>query len=309
MGTLWTVRLAELPDGVKLEQVQHGIEQRLLEINQLMSTYISDSAISRFNQAPAGTRFEVPEEFSQVLRSALVMASESGGMFDPTVGPLVNLWGFGPAARSGTPPSAADLEQARARIGYRKLEASVDADLIVQPGGLYLDLSAIAKGYAVDALGAYLDQLGIHNWLVDIGGDLRARGSKPGGVPWRIAIERPLAGRREIDSVLEIHDLAVATSGDYRNFFEADGQRFSHTIDPRTGRPVSHQLASVSVLHQECMEADGLATLLTVMGAEEGMAFAEARNLAVLFIVHEGDGFKELMTSAFRHHLMQGRDQ
>lgn len=303
MGTSWEVTLAELPSGVRVKQLRTDIEVLLATINQQMSTYIDDSDISRFNQADAGTWHDVPPDFARVLEAALVLSRDSGGAFDPTVGPLVNLWGFGPTGRRDQAPSEAEREVARKRVGWQRLQWDAANRRLLQPGEVYLDFSAIAKGYAVDRVGEYLSGQGIDVWLVDIGGEVRTRGVKPDGQPWRIAVERPVSGSREINTVVRPGDMAMATSGDYRNFFEDNGHSFSHTIDPRTAEPVNHRLASVTVLHPRCMEADGLATLLTVLGPEEGMAFATRHDLAVLLIVREDNGFRELMTDRFRRHM------
>ena len=303
MGTSWEVTLAELPSGVRIKQLRSDIEELLAEINQQMSTYIADSDISRFNQAEAGAWHAVQPAFAQVLEAALALSRDSGGAFDPTVGPLVNLWGFGPNGRRDHAPPVEELEAVRARVGWQRLQWDAENQRLLQPGGVYLDFSAIAKGYGVDRVGEYLSEKGIDAWLVDIGGEVRTRGVKPDGQPWRIAVERPVAGSREINTIVRPQDMAMATSGDYRNFFEDNGRSFSHTIDPRTAEPVGHRLASVTVLHPSCMLADGLATLLTVLGPEEGMAFAARHDLAVLLIVREEEGFRELVTDRFRRFM------
>ena len=309
MGTTWQVQVAGVPSGTSLEQLQADIEALLDMVNRQMSTYIDDSDLSRFNQAEAGTWQRIPPDFAKVLASSLRLAEISDGAFDPTVGPLVNLWGFGPDGRRHRAPDADDVSDALARIGWQRLETRDNGREVQQPGGLYLDLSAIAKGYAVDRLGEYLDARGVDAWLVDIGGDMRARGIKPDGSPWRIAVERPSSGARQIHSVVEPGDNAMATSGDYRNYFRDGARQFSHTIDPRTAEPVGHQLASVTVIHDNCMEADGYATLLTVLGPEEGLAFATERDLAAFFITRvpgqDGEAFREDMTEAFRRYLAQ----
>ncbi|MCH8542749.1 MAG: FAD:protein FMN transferase [Alcanivorax sp.] len=309
MGTVWQVQVAGVPSGTSLEQLQSDIEALLDMVNRQMSTYIDDSDLSRFNQAEAGTWQRIPPDFAKVMSSSLHLAEISDGAFDPTIGPLVNLWGFGPEGRRHRAPDAEAIAEARRRVGWQRLETRDDGREIRQPGELYLDLSAIAKGYAVDRLGEYLDARGVEAWLVDIGGDMRARGVKPDGSRWRIAVERPSAGARQIHSVVEPGDKAMATSGDYRNYFRDGGRQFSHTIDPRTAEPVSHELASVTVIHDNCMEADGYATLLTVLGPEEGLAFATAHDLAVLLIARdpsqEGEAFSEYMTDAFRRYLVQ----
>ncbi len=303
MGTTWEVTLAELPAGVRVKQLRTDIEVLLTTINQQMSTYIDDSDISRFNQAGPDTWHEVPPDFARVLEAALALSQRSDGAFDPTVGPLVNLWGFGPTGHRDQAPATEERDAARSRVGWQRLQWDAANRRLWQPGGVYLDFSAIAKGYAVDRVGEYLSGQGIEAWLVDIGGEVRTRGNKADGQPWRIAVERPVAGTREINTVVRPGDMAMATSGDYRNFFEDNGHSFSHTIDPRTAEPVNHRLASVTVLHPSCMQADGLATLLTVLGPEEGMAFASRHDLAVLLIVREEDGFRELMTDSFRRYM------
>ncbi|WP_223423084.1 FAD:protein FMN transferase [Alcanivorax limicola] len=307
MGTTWQVQIAGVPSGTSVAQLQEDIEALLDLVNRQMSTYIEDSDLSRYNQAEAGTWQRIPPDFATVLSTSLRLAEISEGAFDPTVGPLVNLWGFGPEGRRQQAPDAEAIAEARRRSGWQRLETRDTGREILQPGALYLDFSAIAKGYAVDRLGEYLDARGVAAWLVDIGGDLRARGVKPDGSPWRIAVERPSTGPQQIHSVVKPGDMAIATSGDYRNYFRDGGRQFSHTIDPRTGEPVAHQLASVTVIHDNCMEADGYATLLTVLGPEEGLAFATENDLAALFITRaaSGDGFSEQMTDAFRQYLAQ----
>lgn len=309
MGTVWQVRLSELPQEMTLEDVKAELEQQLELVNQQMSTYRPDSVISQYNQAEAGTWHQVPSEFALVLTTALELAEISQGAFDPTVGPLVNLWGFGPQARGESLPSDEKIASVKAEVGWQKVKTREQGHEVLQPGGIYLDFSAIAKGYAVDLLGERLTELGVAGWLVDIGGDLRTQGHKPNGEPWYIAVERPNAQTREVSSVLALNDKGVATSGDYRNFYDTQEGHFSHTIDPRTGRPVEHQLASVTVLEESCMLADGLATLLTVLGPEEGLAFAQERGLEVYFIERKEQDmdvvFKEAMTAAFEQYLKE----
>ncbi len=300
MGTTWSVKFTGTPgDGVPA--LRRSIEAALEQVNADMSTYREDAAISRFNRAEAGRAVTVSDDFARVLNEALTISADTDGAYDVTIGPLVNLWGFGPDPERFEPPPQAEVDAARARVGWQKL--ALNGDQLTQPGGVYLDLSSIAKGFAVDKVAGVMEQAGIRNYLVEIGGELRASGGKPQGQPWRVAVERPIAGVREMDKVIALRDLSIATSGDYRNFFEVDGKVYSHTIDPRTGYPVGHQLGSVTVLHSSCMVADGLATALTVLGPEKGLAFARARELPVLFIVRGDDGPEEIMTDAFRRIL------
>jgi FAD:protein FMN transferase len=310
MGTGWTVQVALLPDGVSREALHADIENVLELIDGQMSTFRGDSDISRFNGAAAGEAVVVPEDFALVLASALELARDTGGAYDPTVGPLVNLWGFGPDGIRTTAPPQAEIEAARARVGWYRLELDSDRRELIQPGGVYLDLSSIAKGHAVDRIAEHLEASGIDAYLVDIGGDLRVRGVKPDGSPWRIAIERPLAGARAIHSVIAPRDLAVATSGGYRNFFvdrhEDRLRRFSHTIDPRTGYPVEEEIGSITVLHPSAKQADALATALGVLSVDEGFEFARERNLAALFLFELDGEPRELATPQFERAAQAG---
>lgn len=306
MGTTWTVRLGNIPAGVSVPALRAEIEATLERVNAQMSTYREDADISRFNRATAGEVLTVPEDFTRVLSAALALAEATGGAYDPTVGPLVNLWGFGPDPSLDRVPPEEQLAAARRQVGWQRILFDPGSGALTQTGGLMLDFSSIAKGYAVDRIAERLLQHGIDNHLVDIGGDLRTRGLRPDGRPWRIAIERPLVGSREIHSVLSLGDLAMATSGSYRNFFRDQGRDFSHTIDPRSGYPVQHALVSVTVLHESCMQADALATALSVLGPDEGLAYAREHELAVLMLVAGDDAVDEIMTPEFARHLDAG---
>ncbi len=299
MGTFWSVQTANLPAGMSLQQLRAAIEDELELVNRQMSTYRDDADITRFNRAAAGETLTLPEDFALVLVDALALAADTGGGYDPTVGPLVNLWGFGPDGVRSQAPAREDIEAARARVGWQRLRFDPQTRALTQPGGVYLDLSSIAKGHAVDRVAERLQILGIDGYLVDIGGDLRAGGVKPDGSAWRIGVERPIPGTREIHTIIEVQDIAVASSGDYRNLFVADERHYSHTIDPRTGYPVTDELGSVTVLHASARQADALATALSVLGLTEGYAFAQDRNLAVLFLVREEGELRERMTAEF----------
>jgi thiamine biosynthesis lipoprotein len=304
MGTTWSVRAA-LPPQLPLQALQDGIQAQLDLVDEQMSTYKPQSVLSRFNSAPANTWHGLPAEFFEVVSYALQVASDSGGAYDPTVGPLVNLWGFGPEAQRRKPPSDAAIAAARERIGWWKLKLDSEAHSLYQPGGIYLDLSSVAKGFSVDLVGRYLDQLGIDAWLVEVGGELKGKGAKPDGSPWRIGIERPGAAAGAVERMAQLSQVvtlsgrAIATSGDYRRQFEAGGTAFSHHIDPRSGRPVPHLVASVSVLASEAMHADPMGTLMTVLGPEQGLAYARERGLAVMFILHGPRGLEESLSPAF----------
>ena len=297
MGTTWSVKYTGTPSDGGVQALKADIVAALEQVNAQMSTYRPDSNISRFNHAEPGALMVLPSDLVKVLHAAFLLSEQTDGAYDVTVGPLVNLWGFGPDPERFEPPKHSEVEAALTRVGWQKLMLSEQQ--LLQPGGVYVDLSSIAKGYAVDKVADLLDRYGLSNYLVEVGGELRGKGSKPYKQPWRVAVERPIAGVRGVEQVVDLKDMAVATSGDYRNFFESQGRLFSHTIDPRTGYPVQHKLASVSVLHKNAMIADGLATAMTVLGPDEGMAFAKDHELAVFFIVRTEKGVKELSTPAF----------
>ncbi|WP_199096568.1 FAD:protein FMN transferase [Dyella sp. ASV21] len=304
MGTNWSVR-AVLPAGMSLRDVQDGVQRTLDRIDGQMSTYKPQSALSRFNLAPARTWHALPSECFEVVAHALQLAQASDGAYDPTVGPLVNLWGFGPDAPRLSPPCDEEIQAARQRIGWSRLQLDIAAHSLYQPGGVYLDLSSIAKGYGVDQVGRYLDGIGVDAWLVEVGGELKGKGRKPDGSPWRIGIERPgaVSGAVErldqLSQVLTLSGRAIATSGNYRRHFQANGQYFSHHIDPRSGQPVPHRVASVSVLADHALQADPLGTLMTVLGPDAGLAYACERGIAVMFILHGERGLEERLSPAF----------
>ncbi|MCC5867164.1 MAG: FAD:protein FMN transferase [Gammaproteobacteria bacterium] len=307
MGTEWSVRLVARPGAGELGGVRQEIDAALETVNAQMSTYRESSDISRFNRLSPGERIELPAEFGKVLLAALEMADATDGAYDPTVGPLVNLWGFGPDGRRTRAPAEEEIDAARSRVGWQQLEVITREGTIelVQPGGVYLDLSSIAKGFAVDLIAERLDALGFDAYLIDIGGDMRMRGHRPDGRGWRIGIERPVPEMRAVHSVIAPGDRAVATSGSYRNFYIDDAKERSHTIDPRSGHPVPPELLSVTVLDDSAMVADALATAIMVLGPQDGYAFARARELPVLLMVLEDDMINERMTPAFAPFLAE----
>ncbi len=304
MGTTYTVKWVSA-EPASAERIGARLQQSLASVNQAMSTYIEDSELSRFNREASGYSVVVSSGLFEVLQLAQGISASTQGAFDVTVGPLVNLWGFGPDGRVTHVPDPALIEQARQRVGYQHLQLDPVELRITKTANLYLDLSAIAKGYAVDELARVLEHEGVTRYLVEIGGELRARGLKPDAGNWRIAIESPLEQGRSVQRVIRVDESGVATSGDYRNYFEEDGVRFSHTLDPTTGRPITHRLASVTVLRSTCAEADALATALTVMGAERGYQYAVENNVAAFFIVKSDAGFVERMTPEFEQYLSE----
>ncbi|WP_152485988.1 FAD:protein FMN transferase [Methylohalobius crimeensis] len=300
LGTSFSVKATRLPPGIEPDGLKNELEDLLETVDRQMSTYREDSELSRFNRSIADNWQPVSEDLARVVAASLEISRWSGGAFDVTVGPLVNLWGFGPDPDITETPSDAAIETLKARIGYDRLEVRLDPPALKKrEPQLYVDLSAIAKGFAVDLMAEHLEALGIEDYLVEVGGEVRLKGDSPRGGAWRIALEKPVPQVRQVEKLLTLTDTAMATSGDYRNYFEVDGERFSHTIDPRSGRPIRHRLASVTVLSHTTMQADALATALTVLGPREGFARAEEAGLSALFIVKEKEGFSEKATSAF----------
>ena len=304
MGTSYHIKAA-LPRDLKnsYDEVALIIKSELDDIEAKMSTYRSDSELSLFNALPADSQYTLSQSTFDVLAEALYLSDISGGAFDVTVGPLVNLWGFGPGEKDDVVPDKADLAEALSRIGYTKLQLDLSTRRLNKVSNVFVDLSSIAKGYAVDRVIESLSKRGVVSALVEVGGEIRSRGVKPDGSDWRIAIETPLAGERSIQRIISVTDIAMATSGDYRNYFEVDGRRFSHTIDPNTGYPIDHSLASVTVLAKSCMRADGLATALMVLGPTKGLAFAESYNLSAFFIIKTPAGFEEVASQAFNQFI------
>jgi len=305
MGTTFSVKWVTERSGTKAD-VGPRITRLLAEINASMSTYIPDSELSLFNKS-ASTEFQtVSASLASVLQLSRTVSERSQGAFDVTVGPLVNLWGFGPDGRIVKAPTAEEIEAQRQKVGFSKLELNSEGLLLRKSHPeLYVDLSAIAKGYAVDRVAQLLEQNGFTAYLVEIGGELRARGLKPDGSSWKVAIESPVDGQRSIQRIIEVDGVGIATSGDYRNYFEENGIRFSHTIDPQTGAPVTHRLASVTVLASSCAEADATATAISVLGPEKGYQYAVDHGVEALFITKSDAGFEESMTPGFEKYLLK----
>ncbi|EFB71085.1 MULTISPECIES: FAD:protein FMN transferase [Providencia] len=307
MGTYYSVKYVTDSSEPTPEVIQTEIDKRLEEVNDQMSTYRPGSELSRFNQSTeVNVPFPVSAATAKVVSKAIEINKLTDGSLDVTVGPLVNLWGFGPEGRVTKAPTDEDLAKRRAWIGIDKL-AVQDNNLIKTIPELYVDLSSIAKGYGVDVVAEYLESLNINNYMVDIGGEVRTKGKNGKDAPWRIAIEKPATDgvSQTAQEIIEPGDLSIATSGDYRNYFEQDGVHFSHTIDPKTGKPISHKLVSITVLADDCMTADGLSTGLNVLGPEAGLALAEKMNVPVFMIVKTDKGFEERYTKAFEPFLQK----
>lgn len=301
MGVRWSVTTVGING--ELSKLTEALQDAVGQVDEHMSTYKPESEISRFGVAPAGEDFPVSADTAFVVQEALRISTLTNGAFDLTVMPLVDLWGFGPAKASDSAPTAEQIADALMRCGYQKVQLPSANTLRKTADGLRLDLSAIAKGYGVDAMCAALDAAGHENYLVEVGGELRVKGVSADGTPWRIGIDTPrdmaLPGP-QLQGAIEVGDIAIATSGDYRNYREIDGNRVSHTIDPRTGYPVDHDLASVSILAPTCLEADALATACMVLGPEEALALIERLDgIEIFLLVREGESFCEQKSSGF----------
>ncbi|MCU1098713.1 FAD:protein FMN transferase [Glaesserella parasuis] len=314
MGTTYHIKyiddgsLTNLP---KPEEVQRQMDTLLKMVNNEMSTYQKDSQISQFNQMKEADKpFEIASDFAKVVKEAVRLNKVTEGALDVTVGPFVNLWGFGPDKRLNKAPTEEQIAERATWVGIEKLVLDDNATKAPQTKklpDLYLDLSAIAKGFGVDKLADYLEQLGVQHYLVEIGGELRGKGLNLKGQPWRIAVEKPeFAQGTSSQIVVPLHNLGMATSGNYRNYFEDEqGNRLSHIIDPKALRPISHNLASITVFAPTTMTADGLSTGLYVLGAEKALEVAERENLAIFLIIKKGDGYETKMSSAFEKLINQ----
>ncbi len=308
MGTGYSVKTNALPAALDLGDLRVGIEAVLENVNGQMSNWRGGSEVSKLNASKPMSWTGLSPETLTVMTEALAIGRWSGGAFDPTIGPLIDLWGFGPGSDGREIPSVKRIDAARERTGVRHISIRRPRPAITKTRpGIELDLCGIAKGFGVDRLAEHLDRLGVRHYLVEIGGELRARGHSPRGRAWRIGIERPLVGRREMQRIVSLDGAAIATSGNYRNFFDADGVRYSHIIDPRGGQPVDHGLASVTVVAPSAMKADGLSTALMVLGPDAGPELAERARLAALFIVKDGNRLVEHATTAFAAYR-PGRD-
>ncbi|MDL2357068.1 MAG: FAD:protein FMN transferase [Pseudomonadota bacterium] len=302
MGTSWSVRAACAPG--RLAPLAGVLQQRLDAVVAQMSHWDDDSDLARFNGAPAASWQVLPEAFFSVMEYALAVARDSGGAYDPCGGALVNLWGFGARKRYDQggfqAPAGAAVDALLARRAAQRVELDRPGRRLLQPGGVQLDLSSVAKGYAVDQLARCLEAHGVQHYLAEIGGELRGAGMQPDGAPWWVELEGlPDAGDGG-RTVIALHGMAVATSGDYRRHFDYAGRRASHTLDPRSGYPINNGVAAVSVLHAECMAADALSTALTVLGADAGLAWADQRQLAARFLLRRGARLEERCSDAWR---------
>lgn len=291
MGTSWSARVVAPPEGIAL-QIQAELDRVVAE----MSHWDPTSALSRFNRSEPGRWQPLSPGFAQVLATALDVAGKSGGAFDPAMGLLVDLWGFGPPGPRSGVPGDAEIAAARAASGRAHIEMDDRRARRTAPAAL--DFSGIAKGHGVDRVAEMLRSMALPDFLVEVGGELRGEGIKPDGQPWWVDLE-PVPGSRLAPLRAALHGLSVATSGDYRRSFTHDGREYAHTLDPRTGQPLENRVASVTVLHPSCMLADAWATALSVLGPD-GMALAEREGLAAHMVLRDGSGFAEHLSPAFR---------
>jgi FAD:protein FMN transferase len=303
MGTWYNIKIisADL-DQDQQNELKNDIDERLILVNNQMSTYIESSEISRFNQSPAETPFKVSKSFMQVLSLASQITAESAGAFDVTVMPVVNLWGFGRAGRRDEPPSEADVLRLKHFVGMDKITIKEDS-ILKSHAQTELDFSAIAKGYGVDEVAGLLQQKGFKNYMVEIGGEVVVKGENGKGGLWKIGIDRPdiePAVERNFEAILKISDLAIATSGDYRNYFISGDSLYSHTIDPVTCRPIVNGVASVTVIAPTCALADAMATAIMVMGETRGLEWVESKaGVETMIIVRQQDRFRISASSGF----------
>ncbi|MDD1015930.1 FAD:protein FMN transferase [Pseudomonas rubra] len=297
MGSSYTVQYVRTPQGPAPEQVKREVERILEGVDKRFSTYRSDSLIEAFNRLPANSCQSMPADVLELVRVGEQLAQQSDGAFDLTVEPLLDLWGFGPQSRLEKVPDAQVLAATRQRVGHGHLR--IIAEQLCKDAPVEVDFNSIAAGHAVDLLVARLNALGIADLLVEATGELKAVGRKADGSPWKVALELPREDRQIAQQVLSVDGFGVSTSGDYRNYFEENGQRYSHTFDARLGQPVKHDLAAVTVFDRSTLMADGYSTLLFILGPEQGWDFALEHGIAAVFVTRVADGFVSRSTPAF----------
>ncbi|AWY00408.1 FAD:protein FMN transferase ApbE [Marinomonas primoryensis] len=301
MGTTYTVKFYTTENVKKPSDLKVGVDAALVRVNKLMSTYDPNSELSLFNKLPENQFSNISEDMAYVIDKALLISEMSGGEYDITIGPLVNLWGFGPGKREDKVPSQVLIDEAKSRVGYHYLK--LDGRRLTKEKNIYVDLSSIAKGYGVDMVAQVLQSKGVQSYLIEVGGEILSKGVKADGESWKVAIESPAGGHEIVERILSVTDVAVATSGDYRNYFEKNGVRYSHTISPKTGRPITHRLVSVTVVDKTTTMADGLATAITVLGPEKGFEFAQKNGIAAYLLIKTDFGFEERPSDAFKPYL------
>ena len=306
MGTFWRVSVIGV-DEAKAQALRAKVQAQLDADDRLLSTWKNDSALMRFNHATDTRPWPVSEAMADIVTLSLRIGAKTDGAMDITVGPLVNLWGFGPDKQPVATPDAQAIAAAKARTGLQHLQ------VINQSGrqflqkdipDLFVDLSTVGEGYAADHLARLMEQEGISRYLVSVGGALVSRGMNGEGKPWRVAIQKPTDRENAVQAIVDINGHGISTSGSYRNYYELDGKRISHVIDPQTGQPITHKLVSVTVIAPTALEADGWDTGLMVLGPEKAQQVVREEGLAVYMIVKEGEGFKTWMSPQFRTFLV-----
>lgn len=297
MGSRYSIQYVRHASTPGPKTVQAEVESILAEVDRQFSTYRSDSDIERFNELPGNRCQTMPAPVLELIRVGERLSQQSAGAYDLTVEPLLNLWGFGPQARGAKVPTAQALTAVRQRVGYRHLR--IDGDQLCKDAAVEVDFNSIAAGYAVDSIAAKLEAMGIHNYLAEATGELKAAGKKLDGSAWKIALEEPRDDQQVAQRIIAADGYGVSTSGDYRNYFEVDGRRYSHTLDARTGAPVLHTLASVTVIHPSALMADGLSTLLLILGPEGAWDYAETHGIGAFFVLRTETGFVTRTNAAF----------
>jgi thiamine biosynthesis lipoprotein len=297
MGSRYSIQYVRHASTPGPKAVQAEVEKILADVDQQMSTYRSDSDIERFNDLPANRCQKMPASILKLVRVGEQLSEQSEGSYDLTVEPLLNLWGFGPQAREEKVPATQALAEARQRVGYQHLR--IDRDQLCKDAAVEVDFNSIAAGYAVDTIAEKLEAMGIHNYLAEVTGELKAAGKKLDGSAWKIALEEPRGDEQVAQKIIAVDGYGLSTSGDYRNYFQQDGKRYSHTFDARTGAPVVHTLASVTVINPSALMADGLSTLLLILGPERGWDYAEKHDIGAFFVIRADTGFVTRTNQAF----------
>ena len=303
MGTSYSVKLVsdQSRSSAEIASLKESIDRALKQVDRLMSTYRNDSEVSQINQLAVNQSLKVSPQTFEVLSEALRISKLSDGFFDITVGPLVDLWGFGPKFRTDFAPKSSQIASAKKQVNWRAI--SLAGQNLTKSELVEIDLSAIAKGYAVDRVALALETAGVKNYLVEVGGEISVMGHNKFHKEWVLGIERPNIVGRKAYTTLNLSGNSLATSGDYRNYYEKDGHRYSHTIDPKTGYPVEHKLASVSVVSETCMEADAFATALMAMGERKGYEFALKQGINAYFIYRENGAYNFIYTPGIKPFL------
>jgi thiamine biosynthesis lipoprotein len=308
-GTTYSVTVMNPPGDLDRARLKAAMDELIAKVDKQMSTWRDDSQITRFNAASSGEWVPVSPELAHLTARALALGRETGGAFDVTLGPILKVWGFGAGANEPDHlPNADELAAAREKTGIGLVEVRDQPPALRKRSpDVTLDLAGLAQGYTVDLLSDRLDALGAKRYLVELGGELYAKGNKHGRSPWRIGVEKPKAGTREIERVVGLADAGMTTSGDYRDYFELDGRRFSHTIDPRTGRPVAHDLRAVTVIAKDALMADAMATALLVMGPQAGLDYANTHDIAALFVSGNAPAYTETYSTAFEPYIEESK--